>query len=290
VRTLVLILRTEVLITRVFCAIASVVCQFRLTVLASGQESTSLQISRPMTISIIPTLQNHYTLSEQHQDHRSPYCTLLWRRGQLLVKSPRQVKQPYLPSVYNEQLLVECLKHSPVKLVSIDPKLGEAWLLFWAEACEQANKPIFLRLPSGNQRLKQGNSFTKQLQRLIDWIVALVLLLFVSPVMLGLVLLMQVYSPGSIFSYEWQVGERGKLFQAMKFRTTEGHKITPLGRWMRKYNLHNLPQLLNVVQGERGLVRSHCWTLADAVQLSSISVPEMIGSWQVEATFKPAGS
>ncbi len=180
-----------------------------------------------MTISIIPTLQNHYTSTEQHQDHPSPYCTLLWRRGQLLVKSPGRVKQqqPYLASLYNEELLVECLKHSPVRLVSIDAKLGEAWLKFWAQACKQANKPIYLRLPSGNQRLKQG----KPLQRVFDWILALVLLLLVSPVMLGLVLLMQGYSAGSIFSYEWQVGEQGKLFRAFQFRTTEGHNITPLG-------------------------------------------------------------
>jgi lipopolysaccharide/colanic/teichoic acid biosynthesis glycosyltransferase len=245
-----------------------------------------------MTISIIPTLQNRYTLTEQHQDHPSPYCTLLWRRGQLLVKSPGRVKQPYLPSLYSEELLVDCLKHSPVRLVTIDAKLGEAWLRFWAEACKQANKPIFLRLPSGNQRLKQG----KSLQRVIDWIVALVLLLLISPVMLGLVLLMQVYSPGPIFSYEWQVGEHGKLFRAFQFRTNEGHNITPLGRWMGKYNLHNLPQLLNVLQGDRGLVRSHCWTLADVVRLSSEgqgtrnTAPEIIGSWQVEAKFKPAES
>ncbi|OUL24511.1 sugar transferase [Nostoc sp. RF31YmG] len=246
-----------------------------------------------MTTSIIPILQNHYTLPEQDQDHCSPYCKLLWRRDQLLVKSPGQVKQPYLPSLYNEELLVDCLKHSPIKLVSIDSKLDEAWLRFWAEACEQANKPIFLRLPSGNQRLKQANSFSKQLQRVIDWIVALVLLLLISPVMLGLVLLMQVDSPGSLFSYEWQVGERGKLFRAIKFRTTEGHNITPLGLWMGKYNLNNFPQLLNVVQGDRSLMRSHCWTLEDVVRLSSengLSVPEIIGSWQVEATFKPAGS
>ncbi|MDZ8049862.1 MAG: heterocyst development glycosyltransferase HepC [Aulosira sp. ZfuVER01] len=246
-----------------------------------------------MTISIIPTLQNHYTLIEQHQDRCSLYCTLLWRRGQLLVKSPGKIKQPYLPSVYNEQLLVECLKHSPIKLVSIDSKLGETWLLLWAEACKKANKPIFLRLPSGNQRLKQGNSFSKQLQRVIDWIVALMLLLFASPVMLGLILLMQVYSPGSVFSYEWRVGERGKLFQAIKFCTTQGHNITPLGHWMVKHNLQNLPQLFNVLQGDRGLIQSHYWTLADVACLTSENDPsasQMMDSWQVKATFKPAES
>jgi lipopolysaccharide/colanic/teichoic acid biosynthesis glycosyltransferase len=253
----------------------------------TGQESTTLQLLRPMTTSIIPTLQNPYIPTEQNQELHSPYCTLLWRRGQLWVKSPRQLKQPYLPSLYNEQLLVECLKHSPVKLVSIDSRLGEAWLSFWAEACKQANKPIYLRLPFGNQRLKQGKSLSKQLVRLIDWIVALVLLLLVTPAMLAVVFLIQVYSPGSIFSYEWQVGEGGKLFRAMSFCTTEQDKVTRLGRWMRQYNLQNLPQLFNVVVGDRSLIGSRCWTLDDAVRLSSETqrelnqVPAMTGSWEI---------
>ncbi|WP_096601198.1 heterocyst development glycosyltransferase HepC [Calothrix sp. NIES-2100] len=240
-----------------------------------------------MTSSIIPTLQNPYIPTEQQQQLHSPYCTLLWRRGQLWVKSPKHVKQPYLPSLYNEQLLVECLKHSPIKLVSIDSKLGEAWLSLWAEACKQANKPIYLRLPNGNQRLKKGNSLSKQFQRLIDRIVALVLLLLVTPALLALVLLMQVDSQGSIFSYEWQVGEGGKLFHAMSFRTTEQHNLTRLGRWMRQYNLHNLPQLFNVVLGDRGLIGSRFWTLEDAVRLSSESqkelnpVPAMTGGWEI---------
>jgi Bacterial sugar transferase len=266
-----------------------------------------------MTISIIPSLQNPYNLTEQHQpDASSPYCTLLWRRGQLLVKSPKHIKQPYLPSLDDKQWLVECLKHSPVKLVSIDAKLGEDLLRFWAEACEAANKPIFLRLPALNQRLKKGNSFVRLWKRLVDWVVAFALLVVLSPVMLGLVLLMQLDSSESVFAHEWLVGERGKLFRAIKLRTGEEHKVTPLKRWLGKSGLHNFPQLFNVLQGDRGLVRclptsrfsarrcanasTHCWTLAEAVQLSYPAqlnldaAPEMIDSWQVEATLKPAES
>ncbi|MBD2353068.1 sugar transferase [Tolypothrix sp. FACHB-123] len=245
-----------------------------------------------MTTSIIPTLPNLYSETEPQQNLQSPYCTLLWRRGQLWVKSPKHGKQPYLPSLYNEQLLVDCLKHSPVKLVSIDSRLGEAWLSLWAEACEQANKPIYLRLSSGNHRLKQGKgkSWKKQFQRLIDWIVALVLLLLATPAILALVLLMQVYSPGSIFASEWQVGEGGKLFRALNFRTTEQQSLTRLGRWMRQYNLHNLPQLFNVLQGDRGLIGSRCWTLEDAVSLSSEAqtelnpVPAITSGWDLTLT------
>ncbi|MEH2381225.1 MAG: heterocyst development glycosyltransferase HepC [Nostoc sp.] len=228
-----------------------------------------------MTTSIIPTLENLYDVTQPQQDNRSGYCTLYWRRGKLLVKPLGRVQQPYLASLDSKRSLVECLQHSPVSLVSIDPKLGEALLKFWAEASEEAQKPIFLSIPASNKLPNQP------LQRLIDWIAALVLLLLVSPVMLGLIVLMQVYSPGSLFCREWRVGERGKLFRAIKFSTTTKQNITPLGRWMCKYSLDNLPQLFNVLRGDMSLTGSSCWTLEDAVQLNQL--PEITTSWEVEA-------
>ncbi len=231
-----------------------------------------------MTTSIIPTLQDLYDVTQQHQYNRSGYCTLQWRRGKLLVKLPGRIKQPYLPSLNSERSLVKCLQHSPVTLVSIDPKLGEPLLRFWADACEQAHKPIFLRIPASNKLPKQANQF---LQRLIDWIAALILLILISPIILGLVMLMQVYSPGSLFCREWRVGERGKLFRAIRFCTTVKHNITPLGHWMHKYGLDNLPRLLNVLRGDMSLTGSCCWTLEDAIQLNKL--PEITALWEVEA-------
>lgn len=268
-----------------------------------------------MTTSIIPPLENYYTVTEPNQDNSSSYCTLQWRRGQLLVKPPGQVKQPYLPSLNKEQSLAKCLKHSPVSLVRVDPSLGEYWLKFWATACEQASKPIFLRIPSGDQLAKQGNN-NNLLQRLIDWLIALVFVLTLSPVMLGLILLMRFYSKGALFEREWRVGKRGRLFRVLKFRTTvvnkkilsearvngyglsaeDEHTVTPLGRWMRKYNIDNLPQLFNVLQGEMSLVGPRCWTLEDALRLSiqgqrQLNALPGIMSWsQVEAKFQPAES
>lgn len=239
-----------------------------------------------MTTSIIPSLQNYYTPNEQDQENQSSYCTLRWRRGQLLVKSLGQVKQPYLPALHNEKLLVECLKHSPVSLVSIDPLLGEAWLRFWAVACEQANKRIFLSIPSGNKCSRKGSSVAWWLKRLFDWIFALVFLLIMSPVIWGLILLMWIYSPEPIFSREWHVGERGRLFRAIKFRT---QNIRPLERWISKHGLDNLPQLLNVLRGDMRLFGSHCWTLEDAVQLNLAAqrelneLPGITSGWQVSS-------
>lgn len=272
-----------------------------------------------MTTSIKATLQNSYTVKQQQQDNPLQYCTLQWRRDQLLVMPSIVVKQPYMPPLDKKGLLVECLKRSPVNLVRIDPKLGEARLRFWADACLAANKPIFLRIPSSDKQPKPAGSVFSWLKRLTEWLTALVFLLAVSPIMLGLVLLMRVSSPepGSLFSCQWHIGERGKLFKIFKFRTTtltqktsvdaarstmpsiayqsglcdgeDEQNLTTLGLWMRKYGLDNLPQLLNVLRGEMTLTGPRCWTLEDAVRLSPEAqrnlnkLPGIMGSWQVEA-------
>ncbi|MBR8833859.1 MAG: sugar transferase [Stigonema ocellatum SAG 48.90 = DSM 106950] len=227
-----------------------------------------------MTTSRISTFNTYYSVTQKHQDHSSPYCTLQWRRGQLLVKSPGNLKQPYLAVLDQEQSLVKCLKHSPINLVRIDPKLGEEKLRLWANACDKTNKPIFLHIPSANKLPKPSSSLLWWLKRCTHSIAALVLLLLMSPVMLGLVLLIRIYSPDSVFSREWHIGERGKLFEVIKFRTTketektlnreEDQSITVLGRWMRKFGLDSLPQLFNVIRGEMGLVGHRCYTLKDA--------------------------
>ncbi|MBE9004982.1 sugar transferase [Fortiea sp. LEGE XX443] len=251
-----------------------------------------------MTSSLVRTLQTAYSVTPQDQSDvcrqeaellRSSYCTLQWRRGQLLVKSSGKLKQPYLPALENEQLLIDCLKHSPVNLVSVDPKIGETWVKFWADACEKADKPMFLCGSSENILFKQNSQPWRWLLRLIDWIAALVMLLLLSPIMLVLLVLLQLSSSESLFSREFYVGERGKLFRVIKFSTTTKRSITPLGLWMRKYSLENLPQLLNVLRGDMSFMWCHYWTLEAAVRLSSEGqkqlnqLPVITSSWPVQA-------
>jgi lipopolysaccharide/colanic/teichoic acid biosynthesis glycosyltransferase len=245
-----------------------------------------------MTISVTRTLQPSYTSNQQLLGDRTSYCTIHWRQGQLLVKSSGKLKQPYLPALENQQLLINCLKHSPVNLVSVDSKIGENWVKFWAEACEQAQKPMFLCGSSENLLFKQNSQPWRGLLRLIDWMVALVMFLLLSPVMLLLLAILQTSSPESLFSREWYVGERGKLFRAIKFSTTTKHSITSLERWMCRYGLDNLPQLFNVLRCDMSLIGSRCWTLKTAVRLSSQEerqfnqLPVITSSWEVQAESK----
>lgn len=225
-----------------------------------------------MTISLIPpALGNSSNQPQPHYNHHFSYCTLQWRRGQLLVKSPRKTKQLYLPSLHDEQLLINCLKHSPINLVTIDPTVGKDYLKLWVQACHEAGKPIFLRFPSSNKQVSRW-------QQLIDWITALFLLLLMSPVMLTLFFILQIESPGAVLTSEWQVGKRGKIFRALKFSTTANENLAPVGRWMRKYDLDYLPQLWNVLRGEMTLMGSRSCTLENALTLAEQE--QMTDSWQ----------
>jgi lipopolysaccharide/colanic/teichoic acid biosynthesis glycosyltransferase len=211
---------------------------------------------------------------EQQQDKHLPHYMLKWRQGQLLVSLEEHVKQPYISAFESEQRLVECLKHSPVRLVCIDPSLGEVGLKRWADACEQANKSVFLGGVVARKLFRKQSQLSWRLKQLINWVAALLLLMVLSPVMLAIVVLMRVHSQEPIFCRQWYVGARGKLFRILKFRTmvvNDDCRTTPLGRWMCKYSLDKLLQLFNVLRGEMNLVGRRPWTLSEAVQLISES-------------------
>lgn len=243
-----------------------------------------------MTISIAPTLQNRCSVFETNN---SSYCTLQWRRNQLLVKSSGTIKQPYMPFLDTSESLKKCLKHSPVKLVRIDPKLGEEKIRFWADACSEVSKPIYLRIGATPKQSKLNSPLLWCLKRLTQLAIATVVLVMLSPLMLLLALLIRSEAQTPIFERTWHVGERGKLFKLIKFRTmpVEGaeEKTSLLLSNIAKYGLDNLPQLLNVIRGEIGLFGSRCWALEDAIMLNPEAqkqlnnLPGIAGSWEVES-------
>jgi lipopolysaccharide/colanic/teichoic acid biosynthesis glycosyltransferase len=105
-------------------------------------------------------------------------------------------------------------------------------------------------------------------KRLFDVVVAAVGLLLVAPVLICLALLIKLCSPGPVFYRGMRVGLGGKLFAMLKFRTmvvnaealggsataADDPRITKLGKFLRRYKLDELPQLLNVLFGEMSLV------------------------------------
>ncbi len=106
------------------------------------------------------------------------------------------------------------------------------------------------------------------LKRLFDLMITLPMLLLVSPFFLIIALLIKIGSKGPVFYMQTRVGINSRDFKIFKFRTmhinadkagllTVGGRdprVTPIGFFLRKYKLDELPQLLNVLFGSMSLV------------------------------------
>lgn len=221
-----------------------------------------------MPTSVISNLNNNSIIPQQSENISSLSCTLKWRRGKLLVKSSGKLPHPYLASLENQQSLIECLKHSPITLVSIDPKIGDSLLRLWADACQKANKPIFMSIPSHQKLPKKSNEFLRFLSRIIDWNLALFLLLFMMPFLIGGLIIVQIYSARILLNYEWYVSANGQLFQAIKFHSKFKDDTRNFPSGLCKYFLDIFSNLLNVLRGKSCLINNHSLSLEDAVKLS----------------------
>jgi lipopolysaccharide/colanic/teichoic acid biosynthesis glycosyltransferase len=103
-------------------------------------------------------------------------------------------------------------------------------------------------------------------KRLLDLVVAGGGLVVIAPLLAIVAVLVKLSSPGPVFFTQERVGRGGRLFRLYKFRSmrpdsggpsvTSGGdaRITPVGRFLRKWKLDELPQLINVVKGEMSLV------------------------------------
>lgn len=105
-------------------------------------------------------------------------------------------------------------------------------------------------------------------KRLFDFLFSLLALIILSPLFILVALLIKLGSPGPVFYLGTRVGRRERLIRILKFRTMTvndrgGHaritsagdpRITAVGRVLRRFKVDELPQLLNVIEGDLSLV------------------------------------
>jgi exopolysaccharide biosynthesis polyprenyl glycosylphosphotransferase len=111
--------------------------------------------------------------------------------------------------------------------------------------------------------------YSRITKRAYDLVVAAAALVLVAPIMLVLAMLVRLSTPGPIFFRQVRLGEFGSTFGMLKFRTmkddaerpgnpmwAEEHdpRVTTVGRFLRRWRLDELPQLLNVLRGEMSIV------------------------------------
>jgi exopolysaccharide production protein ExoY len=155
----------------------------------------------------------------------------------------------------------------------------------------------------------------ERLRRCADRLIAALLLVIFSPLMLACAALIRRDGGPATFAH-YRVGSRGRVFRCFKFRTmcvdaerklrevldsdpalrdewertfklVNDPRVTRIGRWLRRSSLDELPQLLNVLRGDMGLVGPRPITLVELrlygpARWQYLSVlPGMTGLWQV---------
>lgn len=157
----------------------------------------------------------------------------------------------------------------------------EAWLLadFFKTQISKTTLDDLLDRPMLVFRSTPEESWQAFAKQIADVVLSALLLLILSPFFVLFAVLIKKTSPGPVFFRQQRSGLNGKPFTMLKFRSmvsdaeqrkhefevlnemagpvfkiTNDPRITPVGRWLRRFSIDEWPQLWNVLQGEMSLV------------------------------------
>ncbi len=106
------------------------------------------------------------------------------------------------------------------------------------------------------------------IKRLFDLVFSFLGLIITSPLLVLVAIIIKISSPGPVFFRGERIGKNGKAFKMFKFRTmvpnaeklggpsTAGDdpRLTKIGKFLKKFQFDELPQLINVFKGEMSFV------------------------------------
>lgn len=109
----------------------------------------------------------------------------------------------------------------------------------------------------------------KTVKRVLDWLLAFVLLVFLSPILIIVAIAIKLDSKGPVLFVQPRSGKNGKTFNMYKFRSMTAdndvhdfkceNKPTKVGNFIRKTSLDELPQLFNILKGEMSFIGPRPW-------------------------------
>jgi exopolysaccharide biosynthesis polyprenyl glycosylphosphotransferase len=138
-------------------------------------------------------------------------------------------------------------------------------------------------------------------KRVLDILFSVSILVLAAPLFVITAILIKRASPGPVFFEQQRIGKDGKPFRMLKFRTMHTHvsrdsesprkpddpRITPIGRWLRRFSLDELPQFLNVLKGEMSVVGPRPEMAFIVAQYGALdrerlrAKPGITGLWQI---------
>lgn len=157
----------------------------------------------------------------------------------------------------------------------------EVWLSadFFKTQISHTTVDDFYGLPMMVFRSAPEASWQGVAKEVLDILGAMVLLILLSPLLVGVALAIRLTSPGPVLFRQERSGLNGEPFTMLKFRSmvsdaeqlkqelealnemsgpvfkvSNDPRVTPIGRFIRKYSIDEFPQLINVVRGEMSLV------------------------------------
>jgi len=213
------------------------------------------------------------------------------------------IADPDFPQERAVDLVDQC--HRRGVTVRIAPSTMEI-LVHRAEFVPGASVPLFeLRPPV-------FDGFDYVVKRSFDFVVALLLIVVLSPLLLLIAIVVALSSRGPVIYRSMRPGIGGEPFPCLKFRTMRSDsdqmqadleslneasgalfkirhdpRLTPIGRFLRRYSLDELPQLFNVIAGQMSLVGPRPLPQRDFDQLQEwhkkryLVLPGITGLWQV---------
>lgn len=122
------------------------------------------------------------------------------------------------------------------------------------------------------------------IKRILDFVISLLSIILLSPVLILLAIIIKFGSKGPILFKQERIGKDKTHFYILKFRTMRTDTpenmpthllenpeqwITPIGKFLRKFSLDELPQLFNILVGEMSVVgpRPALWNQYDLIEL-----------------------
>lgn len=193
---------------------------------------------------------------------------------------------PALLDKHSANAVVLCARHAVFGLVektihTCETEGVEVWLMadFFKTEISQASMDEFYGRPMLVFRSVPEATWQAVAKQIIDFSAAWLALLVLAPLMLACALIIKFTSPGPVFFRQKRSGLNGRPFEMLKFRSmvtnaeqlkqelaslnemsgpvfkvTNDPRVTPFGRFMRKWSIDELPQLINILRGDMSLV------------------------------------